>query len=67
MCVNNYENIKDLRAVIISVFQEVSDVMVTSTMENFGRQLEMVLRNRANILKNKVAMNSVCVKYLSKS
>ena len=46
MCVKNYENIKDLKATIITVFQEVSDRMVTSTMENFGRRLEMVLRNK---------------------
>ena len=46
MCVKNYENIKDLKAAIISAFQEVSDGMVTSAMENFGRRLKMVLRNK---------------------
>ena len=44
--VKNYENISDLIPTIISAFQEVSDGMVTSTMENFGRRLEMVLRNK---------------------
>ena len=44
--VKNYENISDLISKIISAFQEVSDGMVTSTMENFGRRLKMVLRNK---------------------
>ena len=43
--VKNNENISDLKAAIISSFQEVSDGMVTSTMENFGRRLDMVLQN----------------------
>ena len=46
MYVKNYENISDLKAAIISAFQEVSDGMVTSIMEYFGRRLEMVLRNK---------------------
>ena len=37
--VKNYKNICDLLSAII-----VSDGMVTSTMENFGRPLEMVLQ-----------------------
>ena len=44
--VKNYENISDLIFKIISAFQEVSDGMVISTMENFGRRLKMVLRNK---------------------
>ena len=44
MYVKNYENISDLKAAIISAFQEVSDGMVTSIMEYFGRR--MVLRNK---------------------
>ena len=44
--VKNYENISDLISTIISAFQEVSDGMVTSTMENFGRRLEMVIQNK---------------------
>ena len=46
MCGKNYENIKDLKAAVISVFQEVADGMVISTVENFGRRLEMILRNK---------------------
>ena len=46
MCVKDYKNIKDPKVAIISAFQEVSDGMVTSTMDNFGRRLEMVLRNK---------------------
>ena len=50
MCVKNYENIKDLKAAIISVFQEVSDGMVTSTMGNFGtRELNMNLSDVPNL------------------
>ena len=45
MYVKNYESISDLKAAIISEFQEVSDGMVTSIMDNFGRRLEMVLQN----------------------
>ena len=41
----NYENISDLISTIISAFQEVSDGMVISNMENFGRRLEMLQRN----------------------
>ena len=63
MCVKNYENIKDLKAAIISVFQEVSDGMVTSTMGNFGRRLEMVLRNKGAQFEKKVAM-CLCVVYI---
>jgi len=48
MYVKNYENIGDLKAAIILAFQEVSDGMVTSTVENFGRRLEMVLRNEGD-------------------
>ena len=44
--VDNYENISDLKAAIISEFQEVSDGMATSTKENFGKQLETVLRKK---------------------
>ena len=44
--VKNYENISDLLSGIISAFQKVSDGMVTSTMENFGRRLEMVIQNK---------------------
>ena len=44
MHIKNYENISDLKAEIISAFQEVSDRMATSTMEIFGRRLEMVLQ-----------------------
>ena len=32
-------------------FQEVSDGMETSIMENFGRRLEMVLRNKGEHLE----------------
>ena len=46
MYVKNYKNISDLKAAIISAFQEVSDGIMTSTMEKFGRRLEMVLRNK---------------------
>ena len=35
--VKNYENISDLISTIISSFQEVSDGMVISTIDNFGR------------------------------
>ena len=44
----NYENICDLKAAIISKFQEVSDGRVTSTIENSGRQLDMALRNKGD-------------------
>ena len=44
--VKNYENISDVKAAIISEFQEMSDGIVDSTMENFCRRLEMVLRKR---------------------
>ena len=44
--VDNYENISDLISVIISAFQEVSEGIMTPTMESFGRRLEMVLRNK---------------------
>ena len=44
--VENYENISELKAAIISAFQEVPDGMVTLTMKNFGRRMEMVLRNK---------------------
>ena len=43
--VKNYENISDLISAIISIIQEVTDEIATSTMENFGKRLEMVLRN----------------------
>ena len=46
-------NINDLNAAIISTFQEVSDGMLTSTMENFGRRLEMVLRNKGGNFEEK--------------
>ena len=42
----NYENISDLISAIISAFQEVLDGMVTLIMENFGRRLEIALRNK---------------------
>ena len=48
MYVKNYENISEIKAVIISAFQEVSNGMVTSNMENFGRRLEKVLRNKGD-------------------
>ena len=63
MYVKNYENISDLKATIISAFQDVSDGMVISIMENFGRRLLMVLRNKVDYLKNKVAM-CLCVVYI---
>ena len=56
MYVKNYENICDLKAAIIWTFQEVSDGMVTSTMENFGWRLEMVLRNMGCYFEKKVVM-----------
>ena len=46
MYVKNYENISDVKAAIISAYQEVSDAMVTSTMENFGRRLEMFFQSK---------------------
>ena len=49
--VKNYENISDLIFKIISAFQEVSDGIVISTMENFGRRLKMVLRNKGRHLE----------------
>ena len=48
MYVKNYENISDLKGAIISAFQEMLDGMVTPTMENFGRRLEIVLWNKAD-------------------
>ena len=56
MYVKNYENIIDVKAAIILAFQEVSDGIVTSIMENFGRRLEMVLRNMGGQLKNKIVI-----------
>ena len=56
MYVKNYENISELKAAIISAYQEVSDGIVTSIMENFGRRLEMVLRNMGGQLKNKIVI-----------
>ena len=44
--ITNYENISDLKPAIISAFQEVSDGMVTSIMENYVRRLEITLRNK---------------------
>ena len=41
----------------------MSDGIVTSTMENFGKRLEMVFRIREFILKNKVAM-CLCIVYI---
>ena len=41
--VKNYKNNSDLKAAIISL---LSDGIVTSTMENFGILLEMILRNK---------------------
>ena len=52
MYVKKYENISDLKGAIISAFQKVSDEMVISTMENFGRRLEMVLRNKGDYFEN---------------
>ena len=49
--VKNYENISNLISTIISAFQKVSDGMVISTMENFDRRLEMVLRNKGGYSK----------------
>ena len=46
MCVKNYEIISDFKAAIISAFEEASDAMVTSNMENFGRRLDTVLQNK---------------------
>ena len=43
---NPSKNINNLKPAIISEFQELSDGMVTSTIENFGTRLEMVLRNK---------------------
>ena len=51
----NYENISELKAAIISAFQEVSDG-TWRTMEDFDRRLEMVLRNKGGHLKNKIVM-----------
>ena len=51
--VKNYEYISDVKAAIISAFHEVSDGMVTSTLENFDRRLEIILRNKGgHIEKN---------------
>ena len=36
--VKNYENISELKGAIISAFQEVSDRMVTLTMDNFDKR-----------------------------
>ena len=62
MYAKDYENASDIKAAIISAFQEVSDGMVISTMENFGRRLEMVLRNKGGYFKNKVVM-CLCIVY----
>ena len=46
--VKNYENVSDLKPAIILTFHEVSDGMqtLTLTMDYFGRQLEIALRNK---------------------
>ena len=51
--VKNYEKVSDLKAAIISAFQEMSDGMITLTMENFDRQMKMVLRNRGGHFEDK--------------
>ena len=57
VCVKNYENISDLKTAIISAIQEVSDGMVTSTMENFGiDDWKWSFGIREGILKNIVVM-----------
>ena len=63
MHVKNYEDISDHISAIILAFQEVSDGMVTSSIENFSRRLEMVLQNKGGHLKNKVVM-CLCVVYI---
>ena len=64
MYVKNYEIISDLKAAITSAFQEVSDGMATSTMENFGiDDWKWSFGKREIILKIKRAM-CLCVVYI---
>ena len=60
MYVKNYENIRDLKAAIISAFQEVSDGLESwsSSVDDWKWSFEI----REIILKNKVAM-WLCVVY----
>ena len=66
MYVENYENISDLKAAIISAIQEVSDGMVTLTIKSSVDSYKWSFGIREGILKNKVAMclYVVCIKIL---
>ena len=63
MCVENYENIKDLKAVIVSVFHEVSDRMVTQPWRTSVDDWKWSFGIRGHILKNKVEI-CLCVVYI---
>ena len=64
MYFKKYENISDLKAAIISAFQEVSDGMVTSIISTYSvRRLEMVLRNKGEHLEKLGSNVLVCIIY----
>ena len=63
MYVKNCENISDLKAVIISAFQEMSDGMLTQPWRTSVDDWKWSFGIRDIILKNKVAM-CLCVVYI---
>ena len=60
MYVQNYEIISDLKAAKISAFQEMSDGMVTLTMENLWRIKKKL---QTPTIENKVVCVLVCSIY----
>ena len=49
----NYENLVDLKAAICAAFQEITKKMVSDTLKNLERRLQLVVKNGGRHVENK--------------